>query len=281
LGTSLVDPFWNSAAQKYTKVLRSALPISPIYYYVNWKTWSQYAAENGLGTNAAWLSRYNQKNLAAANEAMLNAIQTGVYDPQALYVLEKDRLMQALAHYNDKTDLIAEIDGVYVLAPGWINCQSCLSIKAEQKVDFSALVPLVGEVVLFSKGIKPKYLLTVTQGWAHPEPWGIWSEGTQAQVIFGIPKTHPKSLTLTLRAFVTSKHPTQEFDLWVNGVKLQEVSLTKESNNQLTIPISPAMIETGSLNIEFKFKNPARPKDYGVGDDSRLLAIGLESAVFR
>jgi hypothetical protein len=117
-------------------------------------------------------------------------------------------------------------------------------------------------------------------GWSHIEPWGIWSDGTQAQLIFGIPMGHPTSLTLTLRAFVTPKHPTQEFDLWVNGVKLQEVILTKESNNQLTIPISPAMIETGSLNIEFKFKNPARPKDYGVGDDSRLLAIGLESAVF-
>jgi len=91
----------------------------------------------------------------------------------------------------------------------------------------------------------------------------------------------PKSLTLTMRAFVTPQHPTQEFDLWVNGVKTQEVALTKDSHNQLTIPISPAMIEAGSLNIEFKFKNPAKPKDYGVGDDSRLLAIGLESAVFR
>ena len=281
LGTSLVDPFWNSAAQKYTKVLRSALPISPVYYYVNWKTWSQYAAENNLGTNAAWLSRYNQKNLAAANEAMLSAIQTGVYDPEALYVLEKDKLMQALAHYNDKTDLIADIDGVYVLAPGWINCQSCLPIKAEQKVDFSTLVPRVGEVVLFSKGIKSKYLLTVTQGWAHPEPWGIWSEGTQAQVIFGIPKDRPKSLTLTMRAFVTPKHPTQEFAFWVNGVHFQDVVIRSDSNNRLTIPITPAIQNSGSLNLDFKFKNPAKPADYGVGDDSRLLAIGLESAVFQ
>jgi hypothetical protein len=185
----------------------------------------------------------------------------------------------ALRHYNPKTDLFARINDLNVLAPNWRVCEGCEAID-----NIWTLVPnlRIDEKIYFARSSTFNYPFVLGSGWAYPEPWGTWSTEKEASINLPLPiKTHPKSLTLTLRAFVTSKHPTQEFDLWVNGVKLQEVSLTKESNNQLTIPISPAMIETGSLNIEFKFKNPARPKDYGVGDDSRLLAIGLESAVFR
>jgi hypothetical protein len=83
-----------------------------------------------------------------------------------------------------------------------------------------------------------------------------------------------------MRAFITPTHPNQIFELWVNGKKEQDITLTQALNNQIIIPIGPTIIDSGSINLEFKLKNPARPKDEGMGSDSRLLAIGLESAVF-
>jgi hypothetical protein len=142
-------------------------------------------------------------------------------------------------------------------------------------------IPKLGEVIPFGRTEQPKYLLNVSQGWSHPEPWGIWSDGGQNQVILGIPPVGARSLVISVRAFVTPSHPVQEIELTVNDQKRQDLVLTKDSNNQITIILTNADNEAGYLKIGFKFKTPLKPKDLGVGDDERLLAIGLEKAVFR
>ncbi|NDE62642.1 MAG: hypothetical protein EB038_10740, partial [Cyclobacteriaceae bacterium] len=185
-----------------------------------------------------------------------------------------------LLNLNPQKDLLAKIDGFYVLAPGWQACQSCTKVPVDQIVRLDTFMPTLGEVIGFGRDQSTKYLLNISHGWAHPEAWGIWSDGSQAQLIIGIPQSGATSLTLTTRAFVTAKHPTQEIDLIVNGQKRQEVILTKDNNNQITIPIAPEDRQAGQLNIDFRFKNPARPKELGMGEDQRLLSVGLERAVF-
>jgi hypothetical protein len=273
MGTPLRDPFWEQAAGRYEKVL-VALPQGT----VDWKNVADYAAKYHLSTNAAYLARYDGYKFGQAKLALLKTIETGQYDPKALYLIENERVILALRHYNPKTDLFARINDLNVLAPNWKVCEGC----EDHIPEIDQQLPILNTPILFGKEGQYISLIQMGQTWSQPEPWGTWSTEKEASINLPLPiKAQPKSLTLTMRAFVTPKHPTQEFALWVNGVPIQEVVLTKESHNQITIPMSPAMIQTGSLNIEFKFKNPARPKDYGVGDDSRLLAIGLESAVFR
>jgi len=135
------------------------------------------------------------------------------------------------------------------------------------------------EIIYFAKSPIGRSALRLP-GWSHIESWGVWSEGKQAKVILNLPQGLPKTLVIKMRAFITPTHPNQIFELWVNGKKEQDITLTQALNNQIIIPIGPTIIDSGSINLEFKLKNPARPKDEGMGSDSRFLAIGLESAVF-
>ena len=57
----------------------------------------------------------------------------------------------------------------------------------------------------------------------------------------------------------------------------QSPQSTTSATPSTTDPI--LFCQTG-CDLEFKFKNPIRPKDEGMGDDIRLLGIGLISAVF-
>jgi hypothetical protein len=275
--TPLNNPFWKFAGERY-----DALVIIPAgNNRPQWDLWASYAAQNQMSTNSVFLARYNQTKLAAANAALNERLATGQYDPKSLYILESNKVIPALLHLDPQKDLLAKIDGFYVLAPGWQACQSCAKVPADQIVRLDTFMPTVGEVIGFGRDQSTKYLLNVSHGWAHPEAWGIWSDGGQAQLIIGIPQSGATSLTLSTRAFVTAKHPTQEIGMIINGEQRPNITLTKDSNNQITIPITKADQQAGYLNIEFQFKNPARPKALGLGDDDRLLSIGLEKAVFQ
>ena len=66
----------------------------------------------------------------------------------------------------------------------------------------------------------------------------------------------------------------------MNNVLFRVVTLTDPSKNSIEIPITSAITQAGFIQIELKFQNPIRPKDLGMGDDGRLVAIGLEDARF-
>jgi hypothetical protein len=277
MGTPLQDLFWQEAAKHYQKVLVVLPQDGGI---IDWKTFADYAAKNKLPTNSAYLGRYDAQQLFKAKAKLEQAVNEGQYDPKSLYILESNKVIPALLHLDPQKDLLAKIDGFYVLAPGWQACQSCIKVPADQIVRLDTFMPIVGEVIGFGRDQSTKYLLNISHGWAHPEAWGIWSDGGQAQLIIGIPQSGATSLTLSTRAFVTAKHPTQEIGMIINGEQRPNITLTKDSNNQITIPMTKADQQAGYLNIEFKFKNPAKPKDLGMGDDDRLLSIGLISAAF-
>ena len=51
-------------------------------------------------------------------------------------------------------------------------------------------------------------------------------------------------------------------------------------HTKIAIAITPKMIEDRVANLEFQFLNPVTPKDIDMGEDMRMLSIGLISAVF-
>jgi hypothetical protein len=68
----------------------------------------------------------------------------------------------------------------------------------------------------------------------------------------------------------------------VNGSQIAYLSLTKVSDNHLTIPISTKALLKPYIDIEFEFLNPARPINYTEKNtDKRELAIGIVSAKFQ
>ena len=115
------DPFWVDAGHRYQKV-RWVFPknISPHWYSI-----ASYAGRYGMATDAVYLARVGKQATATAHDMALHALQTGKYEPDALYILDEHAVRQAIVSLNPRDDLLARIDGFNVLAPGWISCDEC------------------------------------------------------------------------------------------------------------------------------------------------------------
>ena len=121
--TPLSDHFWDTAAQKYKKIYRApggnAIP--------HWVTFAAYAGKNQMATDSVYLGRVSPKAQALANTRTMNALNTGIYEPDALYILDPGVLPLALPNLNHSQDRLIYANGFYVVAPNWN------SSKAKQK----------------------------------------------------------------------------------------------------------------------------------------------------
>lgn len=152
--------------------------------------------------------------------------------------------------------------------------------QLNEVIDFSK--PQVSKLFLIGVGAQH----ATGWGWGHPESWGSWSDGEKAAMIFPLPSNgKAKQLRISARALITPNHPTQRVTIKVDGVAQKPMVLTQADGNLITIDLS-GLPQSGVTNnqyvtIEMDFPDRARPKDLGIGNDGRQLAIGITSAVFR
>ena len=88
-----------------------------------------------------------------------------------------------------------------------------------------------------------------------------------------------KQLELKLRAFIV-KGINQEVEIWANGIFQKKILLDRAEQNRVIVQIPEKAIMQNYLVLTFRYINPKRPIDFGMGDDDRLLGIGLVSAIF-
>jgi len=145
-------------------------------------------------------------------------------------------------------------------------------------------------------------------GWASPEPWGVWAMGKVARLSLRMPsKDKPSKLTLTVQILTSSSLESQRVQIFevIGGGRtaegpvarysggtaqlLQTVQVIgKDSLNldrlEIIIPVEIKQDSNGldHINLEFRFPTPLRPMDLAGGhsNDSRELTLGLISAVF-
>lgn len=144
----------------------------------------------------------------------------------------------------------------------------------------------LNQTLYFNKGGNGvEYLMSVGmqervfRGWSAPEVWGVWSQGVAAGLVFPMPSSHPSKLVLHVRAFVSPDHPTQSVDIYMDS-KFQKNIILTGPDHQIEIPILSSR-QNDFVAIEFRFRNPEVPREIGMGDDERLLSIGLVSAQFQ
>lgn len=154
----------------------------------------------------------------------------------------------------------------------------------DQKIDFS------------NKGNGHAYLKGLVSnghhengGWSIPESWGVWSNGYSAKVELPTPvfPLENKNITLELsfRAYINSEIKFQDIDIYINNKLIKKYRASNPEINQLELQLpSPDPLDPKSqmrYSIEFKFPNACSPLSLGRGNDSRILAIGIESAIFK
>ena len=268
----LISPAWKQLAQCYTKVLRVPIGNS----LADWSVFANYAASYGLGTNSVFLSRVEGK-IPAANQALLQALQAYRLDPQAIYILGDQEVLPFLSAIHS-TDLLSRIDGYNVLIPNAAQCIS-FSIPTGSLLTSSSVSPGINEMIYFSR--TSQYTHTYLQaGWAFPETWGTWSASGKTTLLLPLPQKPANTLRLQLRALVSAQHPQQRVGVLIDGRSEQQFTLTSPSSQTIEIVLPNHSTPQRLVKIELNLPDRIRPKNLGMGNDDRELAIGLESASF-
>ena len=258
----LKHPFWREAAERYPRVELGQL-------------------RNGLPPNSQklefLLQRVGIQEIAFRED--LNAIlQVKDSDFNTFYVLDDWRFNPSLRFApNPSVDLLARIDGYLVYAPGWKVCKPCREIAPDLQIVALPSKFKVDEAIAFGTASSGAQLLS--DGWALPEAWGVWSNGILASVYFPKPEQAVKTMEFNLRAFIAPNHPSQDITIALDGKRVGTYSLTQGEGNIVNIPLPPS--PNNFYKIDFQMQNPIRPVDLGFNQDQRLLGIALVSAKFK
>lgn len=122
----------------------------------------------------------------------------------------------------------------------------------------------------------------LTGGWAAPEVWGTWSEGATASVFLPLPTKRANTILIEAKPLISPSHQKQDVELTINGIPAAKFTLTGSSEGVFEVKIPYAAMQgSGILKLEFRLPDAARPKDIGLGDDSRKLALGLVALTVR
>ncbi|MDD0967459.1 MULTISPECIES: DUF6311 domain-containing protein [Pseudomonas] len=269
-----VDPFWKSAAAHYPKI-RWILPQN---YSPQWLDIAAFAANHGLSTDAVYLGRMSSEQRVRADQHTSEMFASGQYDADSLYLLSDRALLQAVQTADTRTDLLTEIDGFTLLAPGWKQCRECLQLPAEKAPQQLITELAAGQTTPFGFGAAGNVFLA--QGWSVPEPWGVWSSGPNAELVMRIPDS-ARRLRLETTAFLAPSHVRQGVVVRLNGLEALTASLDKADGNTLEVSLTPAIRQRikadGLLRLQLQFADAISPQQLGMGQDPRKLAMGLKT----
>jgi len=111
---------WSQAGQVYRTVrLVRWRPLRE-----KWATFAIYADAHRMSTEAAYLTRVDNRLLDSIEQQQVEDISRGRFEPTTLYVLD-DGLAASIAEgINPRSDLLTRIDGFWVLLPGWNNSKA-------------------------------------------------------------------------------------------------------------------------------------------------------------
>jgi len=130
------------------------------------------------------------------------------------------------------------------------------------------------------------------KGWSAPEVGRNWSSQNIADLRVPAPYfLYSATIEIVANALVTTNHPEQLVEIYVNGELNQTISLNQPQNNVIKLSnidihkhhksilevLTNSYVDSGFINIEFKFKNAISPKELMLNDDERKLAIDLVS----
>jgi hypothetical protein len=275
----LVSPFWAAAGASYHELRR--VPLR--HHADDYATFAAYAAERGLGTDSAYLARVDPTALQEAAERSEDAITTGNFDPDTLYVLDETHAELAAGTLDRRGDLLARVDGFFVLAPAWQKRKPPAAVTplALGRRDIIPGIVLGHEVSFGAGGEGERYLRS---GWGAPEPWGVWADAADAELSLPIvPGTSNLHVEVEAGALVAPRQSTQQVECQINGSWSTLLEFSVEHNTGWrTLPVPSAALEQSreseTLRVVFHMLNPVSPEALGLNADTRRLGMTLHRA---
>nr|WP_246514277.1 DUF6311 domain-containing protein [Neoroseomonas soli] len=112
----LRDGFWDEAARRHARI--RYLPTANVTPH--WQALAHLALRHGIPTDTIYLARVDADALARSRERGMAALRTGVFEAGTLYAIHESLTCMAAAVIDPAQDLLMRLDGVDVLAPGWL-----------------------------------------------------------------------------------------------------------------------------------------------------------------
>ena len=281
---ALSSSLWQSIGNQYTQLREFPLHVGA--GQAHWEKLGFYAASHGMSTSVAFLSRSSPQKTIDANQKLAMSIATGDYGEESVYIIG-DSAVLPVSQSLRLGDVFVRLNDMNVLLPqGVSKIDSELLTNVQLIQQSSVRRPLIGEVISFAKNQLGVDFLneidgakTIGRGWAHPEGWGVWSEGEKASLTLLLPKQgrvgEVKSLALDLKTFT----PRQAIQIMLNDREVKVLSVA--GVEQVEVPINSGDRAAGFMRLDFVIKRPVSPQSLGLGDDPRKLGVGLISAQFR
>jgi hypothetical protein len=113
--TPLRDPFWSQAGPLY-RILHMVRWGS---LRGDWAVFAIYADQYRMSTDSVYLTRVDEDRLASVESQQLEQLGRGQFEPRSMYVLDHDVAAIVAGRIDPAVDLLASIDGFWVLAPRW------------------------------------------------------------------------------------------------------------------------------------------------------------------
>lgn len=272
--TALQDPFWNNAGKYYKNLVTTG-------GQENWEQFGIYASENQMASNIAHIARVDYKKSEQSFAKVYRELHQGPLDSKSLYIFQDWKSSPDQIQYDSQKDLLARIDGVNLLAPGWKACRNCIQVP--QELELTQLAPnlKLGQVVDFTKSGNGRANFMLG-GWGFTEGWGTWATDGVAKVILPMPEGNPSKLIVKANAFLSQNHPEQVVDIAINGVRVADHMVLKNAkDNLIEVKLAKGLKTPGEpVMIEFRSLDAISPQAAGLGPDERKLGIGLVSVQF-
>lgn len=119
-------------------------------------------------------------------------------------------------------------------------------------------------------------------GWYNFEPWGVWSNGSMAQLAVSLPgaDNQPLTFTASAQAFAPPPSGVQRVTVSTEGRVVATWNVKEGPPADYTATIPPRSNSSQPILIEFHIDHPASPSEQGRGADDRKLGLGLSSFRF-
>ena len=282
----LKDAFWKEAASHYKNIIKIPLRQPTQMYEPHWEVWASLALQNNMGTNSAYLSRYDTSKLEDAKSKIGQQISSGKFKKDNLFIIDDDLVGVVNLNLDSTSDLFARIDGFNVLAPGWLKCAQCSlpsHYKPITKIHLSATKD--GLFTFNKNGDGVSFLIDVgvgetkgDTGWAFPESWGTWITGREAKLVLPIASGSTQDITLDFKSISPIKDINNNVKIYLNG-ELAKIDHFQNQSEiyQLKLKANQKVTSQGYLEIKIEPLVRLSPKNSNLSDDDRLLSFGLIS----
>jgi hypothetical protein len=209
--TPLRSDFWAASARRY-KTLRRVLPRN---HPDDYEVFATLAATHGMATDSAYLARVEPGVEELARRNAEDTIASGDFDSNTLYILDPPQARAALETRDRDADLLALVDGFYVLAPGWKEAKDPSTPPDLDRLSFAEGLELERSVSFRPGDAALAYL---ERGWSEPTLGGVRATQVEATLSLPIAGT-PAGLRveLELQASLDPSQPARAVECWING----------------------------------------------------------------